>query len=76
MEKIKTKPRYNEKVERNNEVYQDRLNGLSWSALSFKYQITIKTLFSIVKRLEAQKELQSQTTSSHEEALDTYPNQQ
>lgn len=51
------KPRYNEKVERNNEIYQDRLQGLSWSKLSFKYNLNIKTIHTIVKRLEAESKL-------------------
>ena len=57
------KPRYNEKVDRNNEIYQDRLKGLSWSKLSLKYNLTIKTIHTIVKRLE--KEVSLQPTSSH-----------
>lgn len=46
------KPRYNEKIERNNEIYQDRLSGLSWYQLSLKYQLNTKTLWNIVKRFE------------------------
>lgn len=57
------KPRYNEKVNRNNEIYQDRLQGLSWSKLSFKYNLNIKTIHTIVKRLD--KEIQIQPISSH-----------
>jgi Mor family transcriptional regulator len=57
------KPRYNEKVDRNNEIYQDRLQGLSWSKLSIKYNLTIKTLHTIVKRLE--KENQDKSNLSH-----------
>ena len=49
-------PRYNEKVERNEQIYQDRLNGLSWFALSQKYGINPKTLWLIVKRLAKTKE--------------------
>jgi Mor family transcriptional regulator len=52
----RNKPRYNEKVDRNNEILQDRLSGLSWSKLSFKYQLNIKTIFAIVKRLQTQPE--------------------
>ena len=52
------KPRYNEKVDRNNEIYQDRLNGLSWSKLSHKYGLTIKTIYLIVKRLGKESEIQ------------------
>jgi Mor family transcriptional regulator len=50
MEELKF--RANDKKERNIAIYQDRLSGLSWSALIFKYQLNIKTLYSIVKRLE------------------------
>ena len=46
------KPRYNEKVDRNDMIYQDRLSGLSWSKLMFKYNLTIKTLYTIVKRMQ------------------------
>jgi Mor family transcriptional regulator len=70
------KPRYNEKVERNNEIYQDRLNGLSWSALSFKYYITTKTLFSIVKRMEAEKGSGDRSTPVHSDSSNTIPSQQ
>jgi Mor family transcriptional regulator len=50
------KPRYNEKVDRNLEIYQDRLSGLSWSKLSAKYNLTIKTLHTIVKRITKESE--------------------
>lgn len=46
------KPRYNEKVERNLSIYQDRLSGLSWSKLSIKYNLTTKTILTIVRRIE------------------------
>jgi len=46
------KPRYNEKVDRNNQIYQDRLQGLSWFKLSQKYSLNIKTIHTIVKRIE------------------------
>ena len=46
------KPRYNEKVDRNEAIYQDRLNGLSWYLLSQKYNLSIKTIHNIVKRLQ------------------------
>lgn len=62
------KPRYNEKVDRNNEIYQDRLQGLSWSKLSFKYNLTIKTIHSIVKRLQSLEEAQKIQSQNH---LDT-----
>lgn len=48
--KIK-KQRYNEKVDRNSQIYQDRLSGLSWYLLSQKYGLSIKTIHNIVKRL-------------------------
>ena len=47
MENIKI--RYNEKLERNISIYQDRLSGLSWSALMKKYDLGQKTLQNIVK---------------------------
>jgi len=68
------KPRYNEKVDRNNEIYQDRLQGLSWSKLSLKYNLTIKTIHTIVKRLE--RENQIQPISSHNLSHNTVPNQE
>lgn len=46
------KPRYNEKTERNEIIYQDRLSGLSWYQLSLKYNLSIKTIHNIVKRFE------------------------
>lgn len=45
------KPRYNEKPERNILIYQDRLSGLSWYQLSLKYNLSLKTIQNIVKRL-------------------------
>jgi Mor family transcriptional regulator len=68
------KPRYNEKVDRNNEIYQDRLQGLSWSKLSIKYNLTIKTIHTIVKRLERENEIQP--ISSHNLSHNTNPNQE
>jgi len=68
------KPRYNEKVDRNNEIYQDRLQGLSWSKLSFKYNLNIKTLHTIVRRLE--RENQTQPISSHNLSHNTNSNQE
>lgn len=59
-----SKPRYNEKVDRNNEIYQDRLSGLSWSKLSFKYNLTIKTIHTIVKRLEEESKVQNESNLS------------
>lgn len=47
------KPRYNEKVDRNMEIYQDRLQGLSWTEICSKYNLTIKTVYNIVKRLKS-----------------------
>lgn len=52
----KAKPRYNEKLDRNLNIYQDRLQGLSWSKLMLKYSLTVKTLYNIVKRIEARKQ--------------------
>lgn len=67
----KDKPRYNEKVDRNNEIYQDRLSGLSWSKLSFKYNLTIKTIHTIVKRLASmdQRNVDIKQSSSDEEVI-------
>jgi Mor family transcriptional regulator len=45
------KPRYNEKLDRNGLIYQDRLSGLSWYQLSLKYGLHVKTLWNIVKRM-------------------------
>jgi len=47
------KPRYNEKVDRNMEIYQDRLQGLSWTEICSKYNLTIKTVYNIVKRIKS-----------------------
>lgn len=69
------KPRYNEKVDRNNEIYQDRLSGLSWSKLSFKYNLTIKTIHTIVKRLENQGVKENQTNHSLPHNETAYSNQ-
>lgn len=44
--------RYNEKLDRNTAIYQDRLSGLSWTKLMAKYNLTIKTLYNIFKRME------------------------
>jgi Mor family transcriptional regulator len=68
------KPRYNEKVDRNIEMYQDRLSGLSWSKMSFKYNLNIKTIHTIVKRLERKNEIQP--ISSHNLSHNTNPNQE
>lgn len=46
------KPRYNEKTDRNELIYQDRLSGLSWYQLSLKYNLSIKTIHNIVKRFK------------------------
>jgi Mor family transcriptional regulator len=47
------KPRYNEKVDRNMMIYQDRLQGLSWTQICSKYNLTIKTVYNIVKRIKS-----------------------
>lgn len=52
----KSKPRYNEKLDRNTSIYQDRLNGLSWTQLMVKYNLTVKTLYNIVKRFKTKYE--------------------
>lgn len=52
METKQLKIRKNEKFDRNMEIYQDRLSGLSWSKLMAKYNLTVKTLYNIVKRIE------------------------
>jgi Mor family transcriptional regulator len=61
------KPRYNEKVDRNVEIYQDRLQGLSWSKLSFKYNLTIKTIHTIVKRLQNLEEGKTPANQPHDQ---------
>jgi Mor family transcriptional regulator len=44
--------RANEKKDRNIAIYQDRLSGLSWTALTKKYDLTVKTIYIIIKRME------------------------
>ena len=56
METTELKFRANEKHERNIEIYQDRLSGLSWSRLMAKYNLTVKTLYIIVKRIKSKIE--------------------
>jgi Mor family transcriptional regulator len=70
------KPRYNEKVDRNIEIYQDRLQGLSWTKLSFKYNLTIKTISSIVKRLQVLEEAQKTSLEFHNQNQNINSNQQ
>lgn len=48
--------RYNEKLERNQEIYQDRLSGLSWYQLSLKYGLNVKTVYVICKRMQKREE--------------------
>jgi Mor family transcriptional regulator len=42
-----------EKIERNNQIYQDRLDHMSWRMMSQKYNLNISTLRDIVDHIEA-----------------------
>jgi Mor family transcriptional regulator len=53
--------RKNENKDRNISIYQDRLSGLSWSKLTIKYSLTVKTLYNIVKRMKSKYDSSSQT---------------
>lgn len=52
--------RKNENKDRNISIYQDRLSGLSWSKLTIKYSLTVKTLYNIVKRMKSKYDSSSQ----------------
>jgi hypothetical protein len=57
-------------------MYQDRLSGLSWSKMSFKYNLNIKTIHTIVKRLEEEAKLKSESNLSPVFSENTNSNQQ
>lgn len=53
---METKQYPHEKIERNIEIYQDRLSGLSWTQLTLKYKLSMKTIQDIVKRQSKKEE--------------------
>jgi Mor family transcriptional regulator len=53
--------RKNENKDRNIAIYQDRLSGLSWSKLMTKYNLTVKTLYNIVKRMKTKIDSSNQS---------------
>lgn len=45
-----------EKVDRNEKMYADRVNGMSYYALSDKYHIRHPNVIRIIKRMQERKE--------------------
>jgi Mor family transcriptional regulator len=64
MEQLKF--RKNENKDRNIAIYQDRLSGLSWSQLIAKYNLTVKTLYTIVKRIQLKVDSSNQNQNQNQ----------